>query len=103
MLSVEPHGARFREPAPHAHVVIEEQAQPDLPSRSQSFDVRQYELHRAHDVRSDGHQAFALLQRLAHEAELDQQQTAALWHERVALLDTLVKVRSAESGSYLYL
>jgi hypothetical protein len=35
-------------------------------------------------------------------AELDEAQTAQLWQERVALLDTLVRVRYAESGAYVF-
>lgn len=38
----------------------------------------------------------------APESELDGEQTAQLWQERVALLDTLVKVRYAESGTYVF-
>ena len=38
----------------------------------------------------------------AHDAGLDHEQTAQLWQERVALLDTLVKVRYAESGTYVF-
>lgn len=37
----------------------------------------------------------------APDAELDPAQTTSLWEERVALLDTLVKVRDAESA-YVY-
>lgn len=38
----------------------------------------------------------------ADDAGLDDRQTAHLWQERVALLDTLVKVRYAESGTYVF-
>jgi hypothetical protein len=39
---------------------------------------------------------------LSDARDLDQEQTAQLWQERVALLDTLVKVRYAESGAYVF-
>lgn len=38
----------------------------------------------------------------APDAGLDEEQAALLWQERVALLDTLVKVRYAESGAYVF-
>ncbi|MET0986865.1 MAG: hypothetical protein ABW034_15825 [Steroidobacteraceae bacterium] len=38
----------------------------------------------------------------APDAGLDHEQTAQLWQERVALLDTLVKVRYAETGTYVF-
>ena len=38
----------------------------------------------------------------APDAGLDPAQTTQLWEERVALLDTLVKVRYAESSAYVY-
>ena len=38
----------------------------------------------------------------APDAGLDAAQTAQLWEERVVLLDTLVKVRYAESGPYAF-
>ncbi|MET0657864.1 MAG: hypothetical protein ABW110_06870 [Steroidobacteraceae bacterium] len=38
----------------------------------------------------------------APDAGLAHEQTAQLWQERVALLDTLVKVRYAESGTYVF-
>ncbi len=53
-----------------ADMVIEEEAETDLPARARSRRVRQYELHRRDDVRRQCEQALALLQRLAHEPEL---------------------------------
>jgi hypothetical protein len=38
----------------------------------------------------------------ARDTGLNDQQAERLWQERVALLDTLVKVRYAESGSYVF-
>eukprot|EP00164_Ancoracysta_twista_P010337 GFYU01015550.1.p2 GENE.GFYU01015550.1~~GFYU01015550.1.p2 ORF type:complete len:155 (-),score=0.73 GFYU01015550.1:157-621(-) len=52
-----------------AKVIIQEQAQPDHPGRTQSFDMGQNETKRPDNVRSGVQKHFALDQGLTHKAE----------------------------------
>ena len=66
------HAARCAQRAAAAEIIVEEQAEADLPARPQAGHVRQDELHRPDDVRGDAQQALALDQRFAHQAELEE-------------------------------
>ena len=53
-----------------ADMVVEEQAEPDQPGRTQALGVRQHEAHRPDDVRRGLPEHLALHQRFPHQPEL---------------------------------
>jgi hypothetical protein len=59
-----------RKSASPADMVVEEESEPDLPSRPESRHMGQDKLHRSHQVRRNRQQAFPLREGFADESEL---------------------------------